>query len=225
MAVKPHTSKSLMKASGVPDQDSRVLIQDSRVLDQDSGFLHQDSRVVHQDSRVLNQDSKVLMQDSRVLHQDSRDSRVLNQDSGVPHQDSGVPHQDSSFYQESRLSSWSGASRSAAPPRPSWRYSPMTASHFPLACAQRISLKDAPPMMKTMTRGPVRYSPGVLFLCQWPYRALPGGGGETRGNSYYSYTGKQRHDNGLKTHASVSSPSSRVWLHPRGPIGGLAVHK
>lgn len=28
-------------------------------------------------------------------------------------------------------------------------------------------------MMKTMTRGPVRYSPGVLFLCQWPYRALP----------------------------------------------------
>lgn len=27
--------------------------------------------------------------------------------------------------------------------------------------------------MNTMTRGPVRYSPGVLFLCQWPYRALP----------------------------------------------------
>jgi len=27
-------------------------------------------------------------------------------------------------------------------------------------------------MTKTMMRGPVRYSPGVLFLCQWPYRAL-----------------------------------------------------
>lgn len=37
--------------------------------------------------------------------------------------------------------------------------------------------------MKTMTRGPVRYSPGVLFLCQWPYRALP----RKTETSYYSF--------------------------------------